>query len=405
MGDFYQHGAITTLHNLSRRPTRELEAQLRQWCEQRPIAVVIPALAGELDGAALPAIIDALVSVSYVGEVVIGLDRADPAHFERARALLDALPMASSVVWNDGPRLQALQVELSAQAGVPAERGKGHNVWWSLGYLLGARRTDVVAIHDADVLTYSPDLLARLVYPVVHPGFGYGFSKGYYFRSDGRRLNGRVARLLVSPLLRALRDTLGPSDYLDFIESFRYPLAGECAMEIGVARSLRLPYDWGLEIGMLSELYHRDIEQRVCQVEISGAYDHKHQPMSLDDPGSGLHRMAIDIAKAFFRKLTVTESDLSPSILGALDAGFVRHAGDLARQYGHDAEMNGYDVDAEGDAALIELFRIAIAEGADQHLGDPGSDSLMPSWSKIAAAVPDALDRLVAAVGADNDRS
>ena len=29
MADFYQNGVVTTLHNLARRPTEELEAELR----------------------------------------------------------------------------------------------------------------------------------------------------------------------------------------------------------------------------------------------------------------------------------------------------------------------------------------------------------------------------------------
>ena len=37
-------------------------------------------------------------------------------------------------------------------------------------------------------------------------------------------MNGRVARLLVFPLLTALDKTIGKSDYLDFMKSFKYPL-------------------------------------------------------------------------------------------------------------------------------------------------------------------------------------
>ena len=40
-------------------------------------------------------------------------------------------------------------------------------------------------------------------------------------------MNGRVVRLLVFPLLNALEKTIGKSDYLDFMKSFKYPLAGE----------------------------------------------------------------------------------------------------------------------------------------------------------------------------------
>ena len=70
-------------------------------------------------------------------------------------------------------------------------------------------------------------MLARLFYPVAHPAFSYQFCKGYYFRLAEGRLKGRVSRLLVTPLLRALKIVLGSSEYLEYLDSFRYPLAGE----------------------------------------------------------------------------------------------------------------------------------------------------------------------------------
>ena len=44
-----------------------------------------------------------------------------------------------------------------------------------------------------------------------------------------------------------------------FMDSFRYPLAGEFAMITDMARTNRIPWDWGLEVGVLSslqELFH-----------------------------------------------------------------------------------------------------------------------------------------------------
>ncbi len=40
------------------------------------------------------------------------------------------------------------------------------------------------------------------------------FCKGYYPRIANNKMNGRVARLLVGPLLTALEKTIGQSDYL-----------------------------------------------------------------------------------------------------------------------------------------------------------------------------------------------
>ena len=61
-------------------------------------------------------------------------------------------------------------------------------------------------------------MLAKLFYPVVNPLFNFEFCKGYYPRVANGKMNGRVARLLVFPLLTALEKTIGKSDYLRFHE-------------------------------------------------------------------------------------------------------------------------------------------------------------------------------------------
>ena len=402
MADYLQDGAITTLHNLSQRPVAELEADLTQWAQQRPMALIIPTLFSEIEGDALPAIVDELATVPYLDEVIIGLDRADAGQFDKARAFFDALPVRHRILWHDGPALTAVDEALGAHGLAPLDSGKGRNVWYSLGYFLASNRATVVAMHDADILTYSRGLLARLLYPLAHPTFGYAFAKGYYFRSDGDRLNGRVSRLLVTPLLRSLRQTLGPSDYLDYIATFRYPLAGEYAMRADAVANLRIPFDWGLEIGVLSEVYGSYTPKRICQVDLAGAYDHKHQDVSANDPTQGLHRMAIDIAKAFYRKLAVSGEVFTPAVFRTLEASFHRHALDLVDQYHHDAEMNGYEVDRRAEEQLVDVFAQAIITAGQHFLSRPMELPYIPNWSLVLDTVPDIFDQLLAAVEADN---
>ena len=67
-------------------------------------------------------------------------------------------------------------------------------------------------------------------------------------------MNGRVARLLVFPLLTALEKTIGKCDYLDFMKSFKYPLAGEFSFRRNILPELRISSDWGIEVGILSEM-------------------------------------------------------------------------------------------------------------------------------------------------------
>jgi glucosyl-3-phosphoglycerate synthase len=44
MGNFYQNGVITTLHNLTRRPLEQLEEELLRFSTRRPMSLVLPSL-------------------------------------------------------------------------------------------------------------------------------------------------------------------------------------------------------------------------------------------------------------------------------------------------------------------------------------------------------------------------
>ena len=123
MGDFYQNGIITTLHNLARAAMEAMEGELLAFSRQRPLGLILPSLFSELEGEALPAIVDELVKVPYLSEIVIGLDRADPHQYRQALAFFARLPQRHRVLWNDGPRLQALDRQT---AGVgPGAAGAG----------------------------------------------------------------------------------------------------------------------------------------------------------------------------------------------------------------------------------------------------------------------------------------
>lgn len=222
MADFYQNGIITTLHNLTRRPVESMEEELLGFAKRRPMGLLLPSLFSELEGEALPLIIDELTQVPYLSEIVIGLDRADEAQYRHALKFFDKLPQHHRVLWNDGPRLKALDAELQALDVAPKEMGKGRNVWYCMGYILASGRAESVALHDCDIVTYNRELLARLIYPVANPQFNYMFCKGFYSRIANEKFNGRVCRLLVTPLLRSLTKIFGEMEYLQYMDSYRY---------------------------------------------------------------------------------------------------------------------------------------------------------------------------------------
>lgn len=401
MGDFYQNGIITTLHNLAHRPVEALEEELVKFSAQRPMALILPSLYSELEGDALPNIVSELVAVPYLAEIVIGLDRAEPDQYRSAIEFFSKLPQRHRVLWNDGPRLQALDAKLQALDLAPKELGKGRNVWYCMGYTLASGRAESVALHDCDIVTYDRSLLARLIYPVANPRFNYEFCKGYYARVADGKINGRVSRLLVTPLLRALKKTLGDMEYLEYMDSFRYPLAGEFSFRRDVLNDILIPSDWGLEIGVLSEMYRNYANNRLCQADIADIYDHKHQQLSPDDDQGGLSKMSIDISKALFRKLATRGVTFNTETFRSLKATYYRIALDFVETYHNDAVMNGLSLDIHSEEKAVELFAENIMKAGEAFLDSPMERPFIPSWNRVISAIPDVLEQLKHAVEDD----
>ena len=402
MGDFYQNGIITNFHNLTKRPVEELEKELLGFSKQRPMSLVLPSLFSELEQPALSGIIDELQKVPYLTEIVIGLDRADEPQFHFARDFFNRLPQSHVLLWNDGPKMQAIDKLLQEKDLAPKQMGKGRNVWYCYGYILASGKASSVALHDCDILAYDRSILARLLYPVANPNFNYEFCKGYYARHANGRLNGRVSRLLVTPLIRALKKIFGYGEFLEYLDSYRYPLSGEFSMRADVFNDIRIPSDWGLEIGVLSEVKRNYSTNRLCQVDIADNYDHKHQSLSADNPDAGLSRMCSDIAKALFRKLATEGVVFNRETFRTIKATYYRIALDFIETYYNDAVMNGLTVDRHEEEMAVELFAENIITAGISFLEKPMETPFIPSWNRVISAVPDILDRLYDAVEEDN---
>ena len=402
MADFYQNGTVTTLHNLAQREPADMAAELLTFSKKRSLGLILPSLFSELEGKALPDIISKIKEVEYLSEIVIGLDRADLAQYKHALAFFGELPQHHRVLWNDGPRLQAIDAKLQALGLAPKELGKGRNVWYCMGYILASGKADSIALHDCDILTYERELLDRLLYPVANPLFNYEFSKGFYARVAGGKINGRVSRLLVTPLIKALKKTVGHCDYLDYMDSFLYPLAGEFSFRRDVLNDIRIPSDWGLEIGVLSEMYRNYSPNRICQVDIASTYDHKHQDLSLDNSAGGLSKMSIDISKAFIRKLATQGETFTTEKFRTLKATYYRIALDYVETYRNDAMMNGLKLDIHNEEKAVEMFAENILTAGSTFLEQPMETPFIPSWNRVVSAIPDILSQLKEAVELDN---
>jgi glucosyl-3-phosphoglycerate synthase len=401
MSDFYQTGVVATLHRLGRANARKIETQLEVFGKQRPIALVLPALYSEFDSGALHGIIQELTGANYLRQIVLTLGGADAGQFRQAKDYLAKLQTAVRVIWNDGPRISGLYRMLEENDLRIGPPGKGRACWMAYGYVLASQQCDIIALHDCDIVNYQRDLLARLVYPIANPSIDFEFCKGFYARVTDR-MHGRVTRLLMSPLLRSLISVLGHIPVLVFMDSFRYSLAGEFAMKVDLARANRIPPDWGLEVGVLAEVFRNCATKRICQVDLCDSYEHKHQNLCADDPEKGLLKMTVDICKNLFRTLAAEGVVLDDGTFNSLLARYVRMAEDTLRRYHADALINDLAFDRHAEEIAVGAFSKGINLARRSFLEDPLGVPLIPNWNRVIAAIPDFFSLLNAAVEADN---
>ncbi len=404
MGDFSQNGIISTLHDFGTRSTSEIEKDLLKFAKERKMELILPCLYSELEGSALPKIVDEISKTKYLDHVIVGLDKANETQAKKAWKFFKKLKTRFSLLWNDGPALKKLDQELKKKDLSPNELGKGRNVWYCIGMSIARDTARSVALHDCDINTYDRRMLAKLFYPVVNPLFNFEFCKGYYPRVASGKMNGRVARLLVFPLLTALEKTIGKSDYLNFMRSFKYPLAGEFSFRRNVLPELRISSDWGIEVGILSEMQRSFSPQNICQVDLADTYDHKHQVLSIDDETKGLSRMSIDIIKTFIKKLATQGNSFSREKFRSLKATYYRSALDLIDIYRSDAYMNGLKFDSHTEEKAVELFAINIMKAGEAFILNPMDTPFIPTWSRVKSAIPDFLGRLEKVVNEDNKK-
>jgi glucosyl-3-phosphoglycerate synthase len=404
MSDFLQPGPISTLHLLGECEVAHIESELLEASHTRPIALVLPCLISEMDGPALSIIMETLDSVTYLNEIIVTLGPATAEDFTRAREYFKPLQKEGRtvrIIWNDGEKMQSLYKEISEVGLSAGPHGKGRSAWMAYGYIIARRESYVIALHDCDILTYSRSLLARLVYPTTMPNLDYEFCKGYYSRITDR-MHGRVTRLLVTPLIHALITILGELPLLQYYRSFRYPLSGEFSMIADLARVNRIPADWGLEVGVLAEVFRNCSLNRVCQVELCGNYEHKHQDLSKDDPEKGLNKMAIDICKTIFRVLYASGVVLGKGFFNSLRATFLKEAQDLMALYHDDARINGLVYDRHAEATAVETFTEAIQIAGETILKNPLGPPQISNWNRVFSAVPDFAEKLRVYVDEDN---
>lgn len=408
MADFYQHRLLTTLHHLREVDLEEQSRRLASHAKRRPVTLILPALYAEVKRPALKRIIEELKQVIYVNRVVISMNRMNAEELAHAREFFSELPQQHAIIWNDGPRLSALYEKLQKAALTSYTAGKGYNVWMAIGYTLARGGTNVIATHDTDIISYHREMLLRLCLPAATPSIGYNFCKSYYGRVSDR-MYGRVTRLFMGPLIRAMMRVLGPLPLLEFLDSFRYLLSGEFAMNVNLASVLRLPGNWGLEVGMLCEVFHNTTLRRICQVDLGMNFEHKHQHLETKahgadpSPGSGLMKMAKEIVLTLYSNLTADGVRLDATTLKTIRLTYVKTAKDTIQRYHDDSVVNGLTYHRHEEAAAIESFALALDIADQQFLEDHYHHPEIPNWNRVFSALPDFGDQLQEAVLLDTE--
>ena len=400
MSDFFQNGVITTFHKLGQQDIKRLEGDLKQFSKIRPIALVLPSLYREYTSGALTDILAILKKVQYLNEIVLCLDKASESQFQKVKNYFADIKKLS-IIWNDGPRMNTLYKLLEDNNLSPGKEGKGRAVWISLGYVLAGRKSRVIAIHDCDIVNYKRELLARLCYPVASPSTEIEFCKGYYSRFTDR-LYGRATRLFFTPFVRALQTILGYLPFLVYIDSFRYALAGEIAMRRDLAMAMRIPNDWGLEVGTLAEVYRNMALNRICQVDIADTYEHKHQELVPSDLEKGILKMNVDITKSIFRNLALEGVEFSVGFFKTLSNIYLKVAQETVIRYENEAAINGLNFDRNSEFLCVEEFAQGIERAGEVFWENPSETVLIPNWNRITAAIPEFFDGLKNAVKNDS---
>lgn len=338
---------------------QERVATLHAYDEPEPAApvgetaVVVPLADRDHATPAATQVFETLAALSPA-QVIVPL-RADRDRVGAVYSWLSAFDLSMSVLWCNAPPVEAAL----SDAGLDGTAGKGRDVWLALGI---ASEYDYVVVHDADTTSYDHTHVPRLLFPLAN---GFSFSKGYYARVENGRLYGRLCRLFVAPLLRALSDE-HDEPILAYLSAFRYPLAGEFAVTGELATHLRSPRGWGLEIGTLGDAFDQVGFAGSAQVDL-GMHEHDHRPVA---GTGGLGSMAKEVGRTLFTVLE--EHGVTPEY-ERLPAQYQSIGSQLIAQYEADATFNGLSYDAEAERAQVERYCDAIAP--------PETDDRLPAWT------------------------
>jgi len=393
---------ITTLHDLC-IDNKKLFKTVSEAAAERPVSVIMPMLYKEINNNALGNIAKGLDKCTYLKEIIIPLAAKNEKEFKEVKRFFSDLKAPHLIMWCNGPKVSKLLEDLKGDGlKLLKYRGKGRDVWLAMG--IASLRSYAIALHDADVLGYTEMIPTKLLYPLVEPELDFKFNKGYYARVNLEKkiIYGRVFRLFLHPLLSSFVDQNDfEPKFVRFMRSFRYPISGEFALTSDLARDVDIPADWGIEVGIMAEMYRNVTSKRICQTDL-GFYDHKHQ--RLGDDTKGLTKMTNDILKTLLRVLIEEDHiQISRESMISLRVLYQRHAQDCIRKYHADAHFNNLRYDRHMEETMVEKFSRQILNAGISYMRKPVGTRI-PDWLRTISARKKIREQLLDVVIADNEK-
>ena len=365
--------------------------RLNNLSKKYPSGLIIPIIDSDLKSPVLTRMINELNECTYLKKVFIALSAKDQSSYKETLRICRGFEIPCEVIWCNKPEVTNVLEELKKKGlDVTELSGKGKDLWISMG--IASLELYAFVLHDADIAHYSKMLPTKMLFPIIEPNLDFFFAKGFYARvnMETRQMYGRIYRLFINPLLDALQEKYpNRSRFLEYLQTFSYTLSGEIAIYSDLAVHLRIPSDWGFEIGLLAELFRNASYRRICEVDL-GFYEHKHK----DVLTNGLLMTAEESFITLLRTLAETEGiEVTEPFLQSLQVMYRRTAQDRIQQYYADAVCNNLRFDRHQEETWVESLASIITSAGSKYFMNPAKTQL-PSWLRTLAAMPNMREKL-----------
>lgn len=365
--------------------------RLSSLSKKYPSGLIIPLIDSDLKSPVLTNMINEINHCVYLKKVFIALSAKDQRSYRETTRICRGFKIPCDIIWCNKPEVATVLEELKKKGlDVTELSGKGKDVWIAMG--VASLDLHAFALHDADIVHYSRMIPTKMLFPVIEPNLDFFFAKGFYARVnlETKQIYGRIYRLFINPLLEAFQEKHPKrSRFLEYLQTFSYLLSGEIAIYSDLAMHLRIPSDWGFEIGLLAELFRNASYRRICEVDL-GFYDHKHK----DVLSNGLLMTAEDSFVTLLRTLAETEGiEVTEAFLQSLQVMYKRTAQDRIQQYYADAVCSNLEFDRHQEETWVESLASIITSSGNKYFTNPAKSQL-PSWLRTMAAMQDIREKL-----------